>query len=196
MGIVFSARSIRKRRQKIAYIILSFFLSLGLLGTSIGWFLDRSYSPVSQKESVSFEQILSDLEAQAKANPQDATVAAKLARAYWEAGKMEEAEKAYQKAIELSPDDGGLRTELALVQFLLGRTDQAVATLQEEISRHPDRAETYYYYAQVLALGKGDYQGGIKAMEKFIQMKGGQGEDVAQARQMVEEWRNKVSEKK
>ncbi|WP_027717991.1 tetratricopeptide repeat protein [Desulfovirgula thermocuniculi] len=189
-----SARAFRKRRRRIAYIVLTFLLSLGLLGTSIGWFLDRSYRPAPQ-EGPTLEQVLSELESQAQANPQDAALAARLARAYWEAGKMEEAEKAYQKAVDLSPEDGGLRIELALVQFLLGRADQAAAGLAEEIKRHPERAETYYYYAQVLALGKGDYRGGIEAMEKFIQLSGGQGEDVARARQMVEEWRSMAGEK-
>lgn len=187
--MAFSYRERKKRRQRIAFIILTVFLSLGLLGTSIGWFFDLpSSNQPSGAEPPSPEKIIAELESQARANPEDADITARLARAYLDAGKMEQALKTYEKAVQLRPENSDFRIELALVQFLLGRNDEAVANLKEEIRRHPNNARAHYYYGQVLALGKGDYEGGIRELEKFIQL-AGQGDDVAQARKMIEEWK-------
>ncbi|MDQ0284969.1 cytochrome c-type biogenesis protein CcmH/NrfG [Desulfofundulus luciae] len=187
--MAFSYRERKKRRQQIAFIILTVFLSLGLLGTSIGWFFSLpSTSSPSGAEQPSPEKIIADLESRAKANPEDAGIAARLARAYLDAGKMDQALKTYEKVVQLKPENSDFRIELALVQFLLGRYDEAAANFKEEIRRHPGNARAHYYYGQVLALGKGDYQGGIRELEKFIQL-AGKGDDVAQARKMIEEWK-------
>ncbi|RKO65563.1 tetratricopeptide repeat protein [Desulfofundulus salinus] len=187
--MAFSYRERKKRRQRIAFIILTVFLSLGLLGTSIGWFFDlpAADSP-SGAQPPPLEKIIADLESQAKANPEDADIAVRLARAYLDAGKVDQALKAYENTVQLKPENSDFRIELALVQFLLGRYDESVANFKEEIKRHPDNARAHYYYGQVLALGKGDYEGGIRELEKFIQL-AGQGDDVAQARKMIEEWK-------
>ncbi|SHI69689.1 tetratricopeptide repeat protein [Desulfofundulus thermosubterraneus] len=187
--MAFSYRERKKRRQRIAFIILTVFLSLGLLGTSIGWFFNfHAANAPSGVQQPSLEKIIADLESQAKANPEDADIAARLARAYLDAGKMDQALKTYDKAVQLRPENSDFRIELALVQFLLGHYDEAVANFKEEIKRHPDNARAHYYYGQVLALGKGDYESGIRELEKFIQL-AGQGDDVAQARKMIEEWK-------
>ncbi|MGB9803547.1 tetratricopeptide repeat protein [Desulfofundulus sp.] len=190
--MAFSYRERRKRRQRIAFIILTIFLSLGLLGTSIGWFFDfRSPATPSGTEPPSPDKVIGDLESRYRANPNDADLAARLGQAYLDAGKMDQALKAYEKAVQLKPENGDFRLELALVQFLMGRYDEAAASCKEEIRRHPGNARAHYYYGQVLALGKGDYQGGIRELEKFIQL-AGQGDDVTQARKMIEEWKSQL----
>jgi cytochrome c-type biogenesis protein CcmH/NrfG len=188
MALLYRER--KKKFQKIAFIILTIFLSLGLLGTSIGWFFDfrTASAPSDIQQQQSPEAMIAELEAQVKDRPQDADLAARLARAYLEAGKMDQALQAYEKAVQLKPENGDFRVELALVQFLGGYYDDAAASLQEEIRRHPDNALAHYYYGQVLALGKGDYEGGIRELERFVQL-AGQGEDVTQARKMIAEWK-------
>lgn len=192
--MAFSYRDYKRRRQRIVFIILTVFLSLGLLGTSVGWFLDASaIHPPAGVETFSPEQIIADLESQAKDHPKDAGIAARLARAYQDAGRTGQAVKAYEKALQLDPNNSELRIQLALNQFLTGQYDQAAVNLKEEIKRNPGNVQAYYYYAQVLALGKGDYQGGIRELQKFIDL-ARTGEDVTKARQMIEQWQSQLKQ--
>ncbi|MBE3587329.1 MAG: tetratricopeptide repeat protein [Thermoanaerobacteraceae bacterium] len=186
--MAFSYGAHRKRRQRMVFIVLTVFLSLGLLGTSIGWLFDRpSSAPPAGTVPPAPDQLIADLESRAKANPNDAAIAAQLARAYQDAGKIEQAVQAYQKALQLDPSSSEIRVNLALDQFLLGQYDQAADNLKEEISRNPGNALAHYYYGQVLALGKGDYRKGIEELQKYVDL-AKDGDDVAKAKQMIQEW--------
>ncbi|MGB9904767.1 MAG: tetratricopeptide repeat protein [Desulfotomaculales bacterium] len=188
-GKKISYRQRQKKRQKIFFIVLTAILSVGLLGSSVVWFggsylaalSERSQSPVQGPS-------IADLEARAKEKPDDPQVLAALARAYFDAGRLQEAEDTYAKAVEKSPEDGGLRRELAMTSFLAGNYDRAAAALEEELKRNPEDKEALYLYGQVLALGKNDYKRGIEQLEKFIALQK-TGDDVVRAQQMIAEWR-------
>lgn len=189
-------RDRRKKRQKIVFIILTVFLSVGLLGSSVVWFGGNYFSPPPESAQVSApERTISDLEARVKENPHDLPALAELARAYAEAGRLPEACQTYEKALAQKPDDSNLRLGLARSSFLLGDYDEAIAHVQEEIKRNPDNPEAHYLYGQVLAAGKGDYERGIKELEKFIAL-AKTGDDVARARQMIADWQKERGREK
>ncbi len=182
----------RKKRQKIVFIVLTVFLSIGLLGSSVVWLGGDYFSPPPESAPVSSpEETIGELEARVKENPEDAQALAELARAYFDAGRLSESRQAYEKAVALKPDDGTLRLELAMTCFLLSDYDQAVKNLEEELRRRPENKEARYLYGQVLAVGKKDYRRGIQELEKFIEL-AKTGDDVARARQMIEEWRKNL----
>lgn len=189
-------RDKRKKRQKMVFIVLTVFLSLGLLGSSVVWLGGNYFSPPPQNEQVSVQaEAVADLEARVKENPSDPQALTALARAYFNAGRLEEAQQTYEKALaQKPPDDGALRLELAMTSFLRSDYDKATATLEEEIKRHPDHAEAHYLYGQVLAAGKKDYARGIQELEKFIEL-AKTGDDVARARQMIAEWQKNLPAK-
>lgn len=187
-------RDRRKKRQKIVFIILTVFLSVGLLGSSIVWFGGNYFSPPEDARVSAAGQTISDLEARVKENPHDLPALAELARAYAEAGRLPEARQTYEKALAQKPDDSALRLGVAMSSFLLGDYDEAIAHLQEEIKRHPDNPEAHYLYGQVLAAGKGDYERGIKELEKFIAL-AKTGDDVTRARQVIAEWQKHLPAK-
>lgn len=182
-----SFRQRQKRRQKILYIVLTALLSVGLLGSSVVWFGGNYFSALFQQDQPQRESI-ADLEAKVKANPDDPKALTALARAYFNAGRLQEARDTYEKALEKSPEDGGLALELAMTCFLSGDYDRAAARLEEELKRNPENKEALYLYGQVLALGKNDYRQGIAQLEKFIEV-AKEGEDVDRARQMIDEWK-------
>lgn len=182
-------REKRKKRQKIVFWILTVFLSLGLLGSSAVWLGGNYFSPSPESAQLpTQEETVNNLEARVKENPNDVQSVAALARAYFNAGQMKEAQQAYEKALAQKPEESSWRLELAMVSFYLNDYDKAVVNLEEEIKRHPENKEAYYLYGQVLAIGKKDYQRGIEELEKFITL-AKSGDDVAKARQMIEEWK-------
>ncbi|OAT80843.1 tetratricopeptide repeat protein [Desulfotomaculum copahuensis] len=177
----------RKRRQKIIFAVMAAVLSIGLLGSSVVWVLGNTAPARENGQPVSPGQSLADWQKQAAAHPNDAAIAAGLARAYDEAGKREQAVASYEKALRLDPQNGVLRTNLALNYFLLGQYDQAATQLQEEIRLHPDDTQAYYYYGQVLGYGKHDYQAAVRQLEKYVQLVK-TGSQVDSARQMITQW--------
>jgi len=180
----------------MVFIVLTVFLSLGLLASSVVWLGPGYFSPPAQNAQISGqEETVAGLEARVKEKPDDPQALAALAGAYFNAGRLEEAQQAYEKALAQKPDDGALRLALAMTSFLRSDYDKAIAVLEEEIKRRPDHAQAYYLYGQVLAAGKNDYARGISALEKFIEL-AKTGDDVARARQMIAEWQKNLPAKK
>jgi cytochrome c-type biogenesis protein CcmH/NrfG len=187
-------RQVAKKRQKIVFIILTVILSIGLLSSSAVW-LGGSFSTVEdpQTSSTAPSDTISELQAKVRSNPQDSQAVATLARVYTDAGKFEEAKQIYTQAVTLNPNDGALRVDQAWNSFMAGNSDDAAAILSEEIKRHPDNKDAHFLYGQVLAHGKKDYKNGIAELEKFIELVK-TGDEAAQARQMIEQWKNMISE--
>jgi len=116
--------------------------------------------------------ILDALEAQttlSQQHPADASILNDLGNLQVMAGKLDEAEATYQRAVELQPDDPTIRYNLALVLMELGDSKGAMAELLAVIETAPDHAWAYYqlgtlearkhnrmraldYYAHALAL--------------------------------------------
>jgi len=186
----------RRKKQKIVFIILAVFLSVGLIGSSMVWMGEGYFSPPEENNAgmLTPQETVSSLEAKVKGNPGDVQALIGLARAYAGVGRLKEALETYEKAVALKPDDGSLRLELALSSFLSGDYDRAITSLEEEIKRRPENKEAYYLYGYVLAEGKKDYQHGIQQLEKFIEL-AKEGDEVVKARQTIEEWKQHLQTK-
>jgi len=184
-----SRREKHKRRQKIIFAVMAAVLAVGLLGSSVAWMLGDTGAQIASSPAgqTAAQPTLADLQRQVQAHPHDAAAAARLAAAYADAGRLNEAATAYEKAVALAPHDGDLLVNLALDYFLLGQYDRAAARLTEEIRLHPDDARAYFYYGQVLGYGKKDYRGAVRQLEKFIRL-AKTGDDVNKARQMIAQW--------
>lgn len=187
-----SYRNKRKRQQRIIFGIVAAVLSLGLLLSSMVWTLggdlpaDTS-APDGAQAGVQ-QETLADLEKKVQDNPRDVDALLRLAGTYMQESKQDKAAETYEKALAIEPGNGQIRLDLALTYFLMGQNDKAIENIQQEIKTHPDNKEAHYYLGQVLAYGKNDYQGGIRELEKFIDM-AKTGEDVVKAKQMIEEWK-------
>ena len=116
--------------------------------------------------------VLDALEAQttlSQQNPADASILNDLGNLQVMAGRLDEAEATYQRAVELQPGDPTIRYNLALVLMELGDSKGAMAQLLTVIETAPDHAWAYYqlgtlearkhnrmraldYYARALAL--------------------------------------------
>jgi len=59
-----------------------------------------------------------------------------IGESFLEVGKTDEAQAAFEKANSLKPDEGLLASNLARIEFKLGRFDQALAKLQVYLDKH------------------------------------------------------------
>lgn len=80
---------------------------------------------------------VADLRAVLRDQPRSITLQQSIARAYLEKGEPGLAEEALRSAMEVAPDDAATRTLLARLLDQSGRSDQAMAILQEGVGRTP-----------------------------------------------------------
>lgn len=83
-------------------------------------------------------------EATAHANPDSAQAQFDLGNAYVEAGRWEQAQIAYQKAIELDPNYQAGYANLGVVYYQLGKLDLAALQYQKALELNPNDGEVAY----------------------------------------------------
>lgn len=73
------------------------------------------------------------------------------ARGGWlaEQGRLEEAQKEYQRVLEVQPDHPGARNNRAVAHYQTGRQDEAVAELEAVIAQFPEHADSYNNLAAI-----------------------------------------------
>lgn len=81
--------------------------------------------------------------------------------------KFAEAEKAYKKALELSPDNLNVMVDLAAVYYYQGKLDEARDLLDKVISKDPKNPAALFN-AGLVARDQGDFKAAIAYFEKFI----------------------------
>ncbi|MCB9680270.1 MAG: tetratricopeptide repeat protein [Alphaproteobacteria bacterium] len=76
------------------------------------------------------EHLLLDVVA---SNPKNAEAVEALGVVQADLGKLDEALASFQRALKLSPDDAGIRNNLAFLYFVTGRCDDAVSQFEEVV---------------------------------------------------------------
>jgi len=183
----------RKKNQKIVFIVLTAFLALGLVGSSLLWLLSPDSSPAQDvgqvQQQIPLDQQIEALEGQLKDKSESPELLGQLAELYWQAGRGRDAVDNYLKALEIVPDDINLRQNLALTYYLLGDYNDAVQQIETVLAKDPQNATAHYYLGQFYAYRSDDgrdVKKGIEALEKFISL-GKEGLDVDKAQQMLKE---------
>ncbi|MFA7467419.1 MAG: tetratricopeptide repeat protein [Desulfotomaculaceae bacterium] len=182
----------RKKNQKIVFIVLTAFLALGLVGSSVLWLFSPDSSPADMgqaQQEIPLDQQIAALESQLKDEPQSPELLGQLAELYWQAGRGRDAVDNYLKALEIAPDDIKLRQNLALTYYLLGDYSDAVQQIETVLAKEPQNATAHYYLGQFYAYRSDDgrdVEKGIEALEKFISLSK-EGLDVDKAQQMIKE---------
>jgi cytochrome c-type biogenesis protein CcmH/NrfG len=100
-------------------------------------------------------------------NPRNAELLAKIGRAYLAAQQYPSAQQYYEQAIALQSDPETLN-ELSFVQYTLGDTDKAIATLNEAIQQDPKNSKLLFNLGMFEWHGKADPKAAIAAWQSFI----------------------------
>ncbi|GBF33477.1 hypothetical protein DCCM_2579 [Desulfocucumis palustris] len=194
-----SRREKRKFRQRILLGAVAAVLSVGLLASSLALPVSNLFSgdpaaSQSQAQTEPEQPAAAELEKKVKENPKDPALLAQLAEAYMREENREKAAENYEKVLSIKPGESSVRMNLALTYFLMDNNDKAIEHLQYEIKNNPGNNEAHYYLGQVLAYGKNDFKGGAQELQKFVDL-AKTGENVAKAKQMLEEWQVRTEKK-
>lgn len=80
-------------------------------------------------------------------------------------GKYEEAVPAFEKVVQLEPENIDSRLVLAETYITLDRTDDAINILEDVINLSPERAEPYISIAQI-HINRGDYESALEILNE------------------------------
>lgn len=112
--------------------------------------------------------VVEQLEADAKSDPADAGVRARLGRMYMDAGRYEDAVAWLRSAIEIERRNLDARNQLALSFLNLGRLDDAVATYEETLQLEPEHPGSLLGLGRVKLYLLQDIEGGLAMWETLI----------------------------
>ncbi|MFZ5646850.1 MAG: tetratricopeptide repeat protein [Bacillota bacterium] len=181
-----SYRARKKLQQRIVMGILAAVLSLGLLGSSVVWTLDRSNVVDTVPRQDPPKQVTAaELEEKAKASPNDVEVLKDLAMAYEREGQNGKAVETYEKAVSLAPDREDLKTRLSGGLITTGQYDRAVKILQEVLGRSPGNKEAHYYYGHAL-VAKREYGKAVEEFEHYIKLAGENDPQTENVKRIIE----------
>ncbi|MNZ93495.1 Tetratricopeptide repeat protein [compost metagenome] len=80
---------------------------------------------------------------------------------------MEEAEEAYEKVMELAPDDIEIWLDYSSLMFEEGKNEEAIAIISEGIKNNTGAAELYYRMVAYL-FANGQYKEAISYLEQAL----------------------------
>lgn len=180
----------KRKKQKIVFGILTLFLAVGLIGSSLIMALPGFQSKEANVEQkLSVEQKITELESKLKEDPNNTVLLGQLAELFSKNNNYPKALENYNKALEINPKDVELYKDLGLTYFLIGEYDNAIAQMQESLKIKPDDAYAHYYIGQVYAFRSDegrDIAKGIEGLEEFVRLQK-DGPDVENAKQYIEE---------
>ncbi len=131
-------------------------------------------APLQQKLSDLSGTAVSELQAAEKAAGEKDTnrhiVLAKLGEAYETAGRNEEAAGAYQKAVELKPDQAGYYNNLGNALARLGKIDEAMVAYQKSASLDPANAASAWRNAGIVFYNAGKSKEAVEPLRKATEL--------------------------
>ncbi len=95
------------------------------------------------------EESLKDLEAKRADAPGDVGVLLDLGEAYFYAQRLDEAERTYNEALDMEPENTAGQVGRALVWHAQGRSKKAETALRRALKDHPDDQEAHFSLAIV-----------------------------------------------
>jgi cytochrome c-type biogenesis protein CcmH/NrfG len=171
-------------------------------GLILGWIIGSQQSggraipaaaPVAQSNAPAGQQApppidlqrASALEAQAKAQPNDAPVRAQLGNLYFDSQRFDLAIPWYEAAYKIDPKNINVSTDLAVSYYYTEQTDKALAQIEQSLKIDPNHPTTLLNQGIFLAFGKQDFTAASAAWDKVIAAEPN-GPDAAKARQLKE----------
>jgi tetratricopeptide (TPR) repeat protein len=170
---------------------LVFFLSGLSFGLAAGYFVFRALLPdagvsvssapasdgsssigldARDEPSALDEKEVRRLEVRAKEDARDAAARAELGRLYMDAERYAEAVPWLEEATKLEPADLHVRSHLAITYLNLGRSEQAAAAFQENLSIDPHHPASLLGLGRIKLYVQKDIRGGLAMWEKLVEV--------------------------
>ncbi|HJY87753.1 MAG TPA: tetratricopeptide repeat protein [Candidatus Acidoferrales bacterium] len=130
--------------------------------------------PLQQKLNDLYGTAINELQSAEKAagekDPNRHIVLAKLGESYEMSGRFEEAAAAYQKAIELKPDQAGYYNNLGNALAKLGKIDEAQAAYQKSVSLDPANAASAWRNLGIVLYNAGKSKEAVEPLRKATEL--------------------------
>lgn len=176
-----------------AYGIAIVCLLLGLAG---GWFIKRVQAPTEnaqvaaaqaaipnqasaaqaslpappplQQVQLTPETQAAPLVAQAKSDPNNASLLENIGDIYYDAQQYPTAIEYYQRALNVQPSNTSVRTDMGTAIWYTGNADGAITEFKKSLTYEPTKANTLFNLGIVLWQGKHDGPGAVAAWQKLL----------------------------
>ncbi|MCX7831906.1 MAG: tetratricopeptide repeat protein [Actinobacteria bacterium] len=192
---------------KIFAAILAFSFILGMVVFTVDAFIMQGSMPnqntnkskLSQEE-VQFDTNVRMYKSMTEMNTTDTTAWVGLGNSYYDWGiylirtkknsmealkKFAEAEKAYEKALELNPDNVNVMVDLAAIYFYQAKLQEARSLLDKALEKDPNNPAALFN-AGLVARDQGDTKAAIAYFEKFIKENPGD-RNISAAKNLLKE---------
>lgn len=123
--------------------------------------------PVSVSASPQ-SSVISTLEKEVAADPQNADAWARLGHAYFDANQFEKAINAYKKHLELNPNNADVWTDMGVMYRRKGRPDEALRSFNKAIEINPRHQQSRFNKGIVLMHDLKNPEAGVKAWEELV----------------------------
>jgi cytochrome c-type biogenesis protein CcmH/NrfG len=172
-----------------AYTLIVICLLVGIAG---GWFLRGSQSPavasmaqaatnapgmpngnMGDQPSPQEMKRMADTQAaplleQAKSDPTNAELQAKIGNIYYDTQQYPTAIDYYRRSLNVYPANAAVRTDFATAIWYTGDADTAIAEFNKALSYEPNESNTLFNLGVVKWQGKMDINGALAAWQKLL----------------------------
>ncbi|AFV12974.1 hypothetical protein Tph_c28090 [Thermacetogenium phaeum DSM 12270] len=186
----------RRAYARVVLWVLVGMLAIGLLGTTVAWYLEPDRQPqggrvpstasqeAEQTETARLEELLTQYQEMLASRPGDLAVLTGYARVEMQLGELylqegkedkgrelfEQAAEHYRQALAVE-EDMQLRLELAAAYQALGAADQAEAELQQVLKQDPENVQALVQRG-FLRESRGDWEGAAGDWRKLSTIDG------------------------
>jgi tetratricopeptide (TPR) repeat protein len=113
------------------------------------------------------ERQISEIRGLLAENPGDPVLQVALGNIYFDAQRWEEARLSYEEAVETTPDDANVLTDLAVVYRNLGKPERALEILAQVIDIAPKHWQAVYNRVIVLHFDLHRHEEAIEALDEL-----------------------------
>jgi cytochrome c-type biogenesis protein CcmH/NrfG len=130
--------------------------------------LPPSQQPPSPAQMLSSET--QPLQARLVANPKDVSALIELGNIYYDASQWNDAITYYTRALNETPANPDVRTDMGIAYFNTGESDRALKEFDHALKDDPRHSQTLFNVGVVKMNGKNDAKGAIAAWESLLKM--------------------------
>lgn len=161
-------KSQKPRINKTMVAIFVFLISAGLLGSTIIWSLPNGIGGNPVGATPPSADRIKSLLADVYNDPENANAKVNLANAYMDNKQYPQAIEQYENAVAKGIKNENVYGDLAINYFYTNQVDKAIESAKKSLEINPDFPQTNINLAIFLADGKGDYNGAVAQLEKYL----------------------------
>ena len=159
---------IAMNRDSVLLLMVGFLL--GFLMTYL-WVRDRDLGPIIIRDSAALarQPVREQLENQLASDPVNFQALLQMGNLHLNSENFPGAAEYYRRALDVSPDNVNVSTDLGTALYYANRIDEAVAAFEVSLSIEPDHPQSLFNMGVVLVEERNDKEGAIRLWERLVE---------------------------